>query len=71
MKDSVGGARERADDILLFRWNKRTSEQSELYSDVESTNTFEVWTSNPYQTRTGIQRSESGSEARSSRMSAG
>ena len=29
-----GGARERADDVLLFRRNKRTSEQSGLCSDV-------------------------------------
>ena len=37
-----GGARERADDVLLFRRNKRTSEQSGLCSDVESVNTFEA-----------------------------
>ena len=29
-----GGARERADDVLLFQGNKRTSEQSGLCSDV-------------------------------------
>ena len=29
-----GGARERADDVLLFQRNKRTSEQSKLCSDV-------------------------------------
>ena len=29
-----GGARERADDVLLFHRNKRTSEQSGLCSDV-------------------------------------
>lgn len=30
-----GGTRERADDVLLFCRNKRTSEQSRLCSDVE------------------------------------
>ena len=36
-----GGARERADDVLLFRRNKRTSEQSGLCSDVAEMEGFE------------------------------
>ena len=36
-----GGARERADDVLLFRRNKRTSEQSGLCSDVAQRVGFE------------------------------
>ena len=36
-----GGARERADDVLLFHRNKRTSEQSGLCSDVELMAGFE------------------------------
>ena len=36
-----GGARKRADDVLLFRRNKRTSEQSGLCSDVAEKEGFE------------------------------
>ena len=35
------GARERTDDVLLFRRNKNTSEQSILYSDVVRLKGFE------------------------------
>ena len=42
-----GGARERADDVLSFRRNKRTSEQSGLCSDVSSGFIPDIFVSQP------------------------
>ena len=58
------GGRERADDDLLFHRNKRTPEQSELCSDVARGFNLIFRFPTRIPTRTGIQRSESGSEAK-------